>query len=339
MTLRFIQVGLGNWGSRWLQDLRESGLEIEVAACVDARAEALQEAQLSQPIAPERCFTSLETALETVESDVVLIVTNLPSHVEYALLALRRGKHVLMEKPFAQTLAEARQVVSEAEQRGLVFMISQTYRFFPASRVVSELIRKGTLGAVGSVALDFRRPLSHETRNHKIWQPLLANISVHHFDLMRMVLGQEPLQIDCRTWNPVWSKFEGAPCAAATITFGGGTVVNYRGSIVSTGSMTNWAGEWHMECEGGEIAWTCRGETSFDDEVIIRPFGQEPYAVDLPVFPHTDRAGALQAFVRALQSGEEPETSGRNNLGTVALMVAAAESAASQRPVLFPLNA
>lgn len=338
MALRFIQVGLGNWGSRWLRDLRESNLDLEVVACVDRNSEALQVAQATHNIAPERCFTSLEEALDTVDTDVVLIVTNLPSHVAFALLALERGKHVLMEKPFAQTLAEAWKVVGAAEQQERVFMISQTYRYFPAARAVAELVQGGRLGAVGAVNIDFRRPLSQETRNHHIWQPLLANISVHHFDLMRMVLGREPHQMLCYSWNPVWSKFAEPPCAAATITFDGGAVVNYRGSIVSTGPTTNWAGEWRMECEGGEIAWTCRGDTSSADEVIIRPFGREPYAIELPVFPHTDRAGALQAFVQAVRTGEEPECSGRNNLGTVALMVAAVESAASHRPILVTTN-
>lgn len=79
-----------------------------------------------------------------VDTDVVLIVTNLSSHVAFALFALERGKHVLMEKPFAQTLVEAWKVVSAAERQERVFMISQTYRYFPAARAVAELVQRGT---------------------------------------------------------------------------------------------------------------------------------------------------------------------------------------------------
>jgi predicted dehydrogenase len=64
-------------------------------------------------------------------------------------------------------------------------------------------------------------------------------------------------------------------------------------------------------------------------------YAREPYAIKLPVIPHTDRAGALQAFVQAVQTGEEPECSGRNNLGAVSLMIAAIESATSHRPILM----
>src|SRR5947209_1181589 len=329
MTIRFIQVGIGGWGSGWLRTLIESNLGVELVAYVDSKSEDLQHAQTIHTLPAERCFTRLEDALDTVEADAVLIVTDLPTHVPLALLALKYGKHVLMEKPFAQTLLEARQVVSEAEQQSRVLMISQTYRFSPQAQVAAELVRTTPLGAVGTINIDFRRDLSHETRNHRIWQPLLANLTVHHFDLMRMVLAQEPRQVLCQTWNPPWSKYSDPASAVATVSFPGGTVANYRGSAVSTGPTTLWSDEWHMECAGGEIIWTSPGPDgqSIPAAVTIRPFGQEPYPAELPELPYTERTGVLEAFLRAIQTGEEPECSGRDNLGTLALVMAAVESA------------
>src|SRR5712691_6085506 len=107
---------------------------------------------------------------------------------------------------------------------------------------------------------------------------------------MRKVLGQKPRQVLCHAWNPPWSKFAHPACAAATISFDGGTVVNYRGSIVSTGPTTPWADEWHMECAGGSVIWTSHADTVLPDRVAIRPFGKEPYSVELPELPYTDRA-------------------------------------------------
>jgi predicted dehydrogenase len=107
--------------------------------------------------------------------------------------------------------------------------------------------------------------------------------------------------------------------------------VNYRGSWVSTAPQTNWAGEWHMECEKGEIVWTSRGE--LPERVMLRPLGKRPRSVKLPEYPLVDRAGSLQAFVQAVLSGEEPECSGRNNLKTLALMFASVEAARTGLPV------
>jgi predicted dehydrogenase len=149
---------------------------------------------------------------------------------------------------------------------------------------------------------------------------------------MRLVLGQEPSHISCQAWNPPWSEYIDPAAAAATITFDRGAVVNYRGSWVSPAPRTSWSGEWHIECDRGEIVWTSRDDVA-PDHVSIRPLGKRPRSVPLPELTLTDRQGSLKAFVRALDTGQEPECSGRDNLNTLALALAAVESATSGLPV------
>src|SRR6266516_595525 len=335
MTLRIIQVGMGGWGRNWTKYVVSQNKNVKLVACVDAVPEMLEVAQKELSVPVERCFTSLEEAFASVEADAVLITASLPGHVPVALEALNAGKHVLLEKPFAPSVAEAQRVIDSAAQHGRILMISQNYRHFPAVRVVQELIREGSLGPVGTVNLDFRRYANtaprESHRNYKLWQPLLVDMSIHHFDLMRMLLGQEPVCIACQTWNPPWSNFVEAAAGSATITFDGAAVLNYRGSWVSTTPQTNWAGEWHIECAGGEIIATSRGDKP--DYVAIRPLGKRLRTIKLPEVPLFDRHGTLNAFVEAIRTGEEPETSGRRNLKTLALMLAAVESAVSGQPM------
>src|SRR5260370_7589639 len=106
-------------------------------------------------------------------------------------------------------------------------------------------------------------------------------MAIHHFDLRRAVLGQEPSQISCQAWNPPWSKFVDPASAAATITFDGGAVVNYRGSWVSPAPRTSWSAEWHIECTKGEIVCTSRDETA-PDHFLVLPFPQHPRPAPLP---------------------------------------------------------
>jgi predicted dehydrogenase len=319
IMLRIIQVGMGGWGQDWARTVLQPDDGVELAACVDA-------------------FQTLASAIAATGAEAVLITTNLPGHVPLAVEALRAGKHVLLEKPFAPTLAEARQVVELAEERGLVLMISQNYRFFPAVQVVRDLARSGTLGEIGSISVDFRRYANKAARDghrhYTLHQPLLSDMSIHHFDLMRAILRQEPVEIACRAWNPPWSNFEEPAAAFATIRFDGGTVVSYRGSWVSPGPQTAWAGEWRMECEGGEIAWTSRDNVGAGvDRVTVRPLGKRATRLELPTHMKIDRAGSLQTFARAVAAGEEPESSGRDNLGSLNLMLAAIESANTGVPV------
>ncbi len=335
MTLRLIHVGIGGWGSNWAKDVVAQNKDIQTVAWVEVVPEALALAQKNLKLPKERCFATLDEALAAYTADAVLITASLPGHIPVTRTALNAGKHVLLEKPFAPTVEEAQEVVELAEKNKLILMISQNYRYFPAVRKVVELVSTQALGPVSAVNIDFRQysnSAPRETNRHyHIPQPLLMDMSIHHFDLMRLILAQEPRRVVCTTWNPSWSLYDDPASGAATITFDQGTVVSYRGSWVSTGEPTNWAGIWHMECEKGEIIWTSRG--NIPDSVTIRPLGKPATIVELPKIPATDRHGSLAAFVEAVQTGEEPECSGRRNLYTLALMFATMEAAATNQPV------
>jgi predicted dehydrogenase len=333
MTLRIIQVGLGGWGRNWAKTVVVQNKNVELVAGVDAVPEIVTLAKKELTI--ERYFTSLDEALANVEADAVLITASLEGHVPSALTALDAGKHVLLEKPFAPTLEEAQRVVAKAEQQQRTLMISQNYRYYPAVKAVQKLIQENKLGPVGAVNLNFRRyantPPKGGSAHQRLWQPLLVDMSIHHFDLMRMLIGKEPTRIVGQTWNPSWSNFVDTPTGSALISFEGGAVVTYSGSWVSTAPETNWAGEWHIECEGGEIIATSRGEKP--DYVGIRPLGKRLRSLTLPDVPLTDRHGTLDAFVKAIETSDEPETSGRNNLKTLQLMLAAVEAAQTGNPI------
>lgn len=336
MALRILQVGMGGWGRGWASRVVQQNKDVELVACVDTLPTMLELAQATLPLPATSYFTDLDQALREVDCQAVLITASLPGHVSSALTALRAGKHVLLEKPFAATLEEARQVVETAAEHDCLLMISQNYRFYPAVQKVRELVRAQELGPVGAVTIDFHwyaNAAPKESNGHyAIWQPLLVDMAIHHFDLMRYVLGQEASQIFCRTWNPAWSNFREAPCAAATITFGEDTVVNYRGSWVSHHPRTCWGGEWSIQCAQGEIFWESRDDER-PDWVAVRRLGKRPRKLALPSVPLIDRHGSLNAFVQAVRSGQEPGSSGRDNVKTLALTLAAVESSRRGVPI------
>ena len=332
MAIRIIQVGMGSWGRDWAKNVPPQVEEVEAVAWVDSDPQSLEVVQATLGIPPERCFTCVDAAFSAVEADAVLATVSLPAHVPVALAALEAGKHVLLEKPFAPTLAGAQQVVDLAAARGRVMMISQNYRFFPAAQMAARLVREGELGPVGAVNIDFRRNMPTVLRDNHPYliqeHPLLMDMAIHHFDLMRAVLGQEPVSVACQAWNPPWRAVSGFLSGTATITFDGGAVVNYRGSWTSPGPKTVWAGEWRMECERGEIVWTSRGDDRLAAErVTVCPLDGPARELDLPTPRYFDRAGALAAFVAAIRTGTEPPCSGRDNLGSVALMTTAVAAA------------
>jgi predicted dehydrogenase len=335
MALRIIQVGLGGIGGHWFRTVLSPGSDVEMVAWVEIVEEARQQAIEKWPLPQERCFSSLEAAFERYEADAVLITASLPGHVPSARTALQAGKHVLMEKPFAPTMQEARELVELAERQQRILMISQNYRFFPRVQAAKQHVHAKTLGEPGTVTIDFRfdgnRTPIGAGRHYLIWQPLLADMSIHHFDLMRYVLEQEPVTISCTTWNPAWSRYIQPSVGSATIHFDGGTVVSYRGSWVSPGQTTSWTGDWHIEFANGELTWNDRGQSAgLIENIYTRRPGEQPVPVALPALTTIDFAGSLAAFTQAILTGTEPTSSGKDNLKTLALMFAAIASAEKQ---------
>jgi len=339
--LRIVQVGMGFWGRDWAEHVVPEVPEVELVGCVDSDPRALALLQEQLPFSAQRCFPSLDQAVDATQPDAVLVTTTLPGHAPITRAALEAGLPVLCEKPFTDTLEVAKELVDLAAAKGVTLMVSQNYRFFPAVRTAARLVRERALGELYEAAIDFRRndpvppnpPIRHHTDRH----PLLVDMSIHHFDLLRLILANEPLSVSCEASNPSWSGFQSPPVAVASMLLDSGAVVSYRGSWISAGPNTAWAGEWRMEFQHGQLFWTSRGEDNvLLDRVVMRSRRGKRSVVALPAMAHIDRAGTLAEFVSALRANREPETSGRDNLGTIALMTAAVESTERREWVRVP---
>ena len=336
MSLRLLQVGLGPHGRNWARQVLPDIKDVDTLGYVDTDPNALDLLRQEANVPAGRCFESLREAIAETHPEAILITTALPSHALVIRAALEAGLHVLVEKPFAPNLETARQLVDMAAAKGLVLMVSQNYRFFPAPRAIASLVRESALGSLYQVSIDFRRystaPPERRGRHHLEEQPLLVDMSIHHFDLLRLILNAEPDRVYCEAWNPTWTAFSGPSVAVASITFDD-VVVSYRGSWISAGPVTPWAGDWRLEFEHGEVYWTNRDDDASHDKVVIRPRTGKPRSATLRQIQWTGPWGTLSEFADALRSGREPETSGRNNLGTIALVDAMVESAARRTPV------
>ncbi|WP_337063292.1 Gfo/Idh/MocA family protein [Kineococcus sp. G2] len=333
---RLLHVGLGGWGRDWERNAIPRVPEVERVAIVDAHGPTLRTAQRELGLPDAACFTSLSEAARSVAADGVVVTAPVQFHVPLALEALDAGLHVLVEKPFAGTVAEARTAVERAEELGLVLQVSQNYRFYPAPRAVRELVADGAIGDLSVVHVDFRRWANdapvQTNRHYAFPHPLLFDMAVHHFDLLRMVTGREAVRVYAKVTDPPWSRFEQEASAVLTIEMTGGLVASYRGSWVSRGPQTAWDGEWALEGEHGRITFTGRGgDGPGDDAVTLSRGGGEAEPVELPAPDVWGRSAGLRQFARAVRGGPAPEVTGRANLGSLAIAEAAARSVGSGR--------
>ncbi len=334
--VKVIQVGLGGWGRDWYRRRIQGFRDVAVVGFVDSNEAALEAARDEFGMDAGVCHDDVVSALEATESDAVLITASLPGHVPAAAAALAAGRHVLMEKPFAPSVAEARTLVGAAARAGRILMISQNYRFFPAPIAARQIVTSGRLGKLGVVHVDFRKNNTaydeSRTRHYALPHPLLADMAIHHFDLMRMVVNADARRIRCHSFNPPWSHFSDHAAAEAVVEMHDGVVVTYRGSWVSQTPATPWSGEWRLEFERGELRFSSRDdETGKADRLWIREAGGRERPVRLAGMEAVDRTGSLVEFVHAVRTGEAPSTSGEANVGSIALTYAAIKAAAEGR--------
>ncbi len=336
--MRIVQVGLGGFGRNWATTMIPQVPEAEVVATADVFEPSRQQAIADGLTTAENCYASVEEAIEAADPEAVLVTASLVGHVPAVKAALEAGRHVLVEKPFAPSVAEAEELVELADARGLTVAVSQNYRFFPAVQAVQTIVAEQRFGELHAVEIDFRQFSGVNgvaSPHHSLAEPLLVDMSIHHFDLLRTVLGREVSSVDMRTWDPSWSLFTGPSEGTGLIEFGSDLVASYRGSWVSSGVRTAWAGEWRMDFADAEVWWTSRGDGPLgwqSDEVRVRQ-GDSVETLTLPRVERADRAGSLTEFVTAIEQDREPHISGRNNLGSLATTYAAVESAQQRRPV------
>jgi len=120
--------------------------DASVVAAADVHQRRLNE--IADRFAIERRYLDPEALFNDDEVDGVYIATPNVHHAPLALAALRQGKHVILEKPFALNAAEAESVIACARERKLVFTVGMNQRFRTDSQKVRELVRRGDLGRI-----------------------------------------------------------------------------------------------------------------------------------------------------------------------------------------------
>ncbi|HYC02309.1 MAG TPA: Gfo/Idh/MocA family oxidoreductase [Azospirillaceae bacterium] len=178
-------VGCGYWGAKHIRIL--SGLpEVREVVVVDPDPDARRAIQASFPAT--RGFPDLASALPHV--DAAVIATPPRTHFDLALLALRSGKHVLVEKPLATSLVESRLLVEEARQAGAVLMVGHTFLFVPA---VKELRRRMVLGELGRIHYIHSARLNlglYRSDVNVIW-----DLAPHDITIMNYLLNAVPTMV------------------------------------------------------------------------------------------------------------------------------------------------
>jgi predicted dehydrogenase len=322
--MKVLQVGAGGFGRVWLDALAAEP-EVELVALVDQNPAALA------PGLPG--YADLDEALAVSGAELAVVVVPPAAHREVAERCLAAGLPVLVEKPLAGTREDCEALIAAAKKADRQLAVSQNYRYRPVMETARRLLASGELGEIGQAQVDFR--IHHDFRGsfrERMEQPLILDMAVHSFDLIRFVTGLEAADVWARTWNPPWSQFDGDASAIALFTMESGARVAYNGTWHPRGQFTDWNCRWLVECERGYMTVDRDVIKVYRGDDVHRPgTAAEEERVPLIALERIDQAAVLVDFAAAIRDDRPAPTNAVDNLRTVGMVLAAVESAALVR--------
>lgn len=274
-----------------------------------------------------RVFESLDELLADPGIELVDIATHPSVRPELVRSALRAGKHVLSQKPFALDLRTARELVEEADRQGVTLAVNQNGRWAPPWRVATLLVRQGAVGAVVAVTHlhDKYLPPLVGTPFDKLEHFLIYDYSIHWIDITRCWLEDKTVTtvraVDYRTpGQPPEAKSGWGAWIA--IEFDDGTSAMIR-SAGNASTARPAAPFWIHGTEG-----TIRGSVLLgSDFVELDRDGRLTRYVLEGGWYNDGFAGTMGELQSAIAERREPSNSGRDNLLTLHMTLAACRSA------------
>jgi predicted dehydrogenase len=338
MELKAALVGCGAMSRAWLQAAAQiAGLRVVGLADLDVERAKGRAAEFSlQDVVVAKDVHEL---LSRSHPDLLFDVVAPAARHQVVCAGLAAGCHVLSEKPMAETLADAHDLVVRARAAGRIHAVVQNRRYLPGVRRIARALRSDAIGAVTSVHADFFLAPHFGGFREEMDHVLLLDMAIHGLDAMRCMTGLGASAVYCQEWNPPHSWYRQGSSAAAIFELETGAVFVYRGSWCAAGLGTSWECAWRFVGAKGALTWD--GADQIRVEVVdggardglfdaVKPIEAPPLTAEDRVGGHF---GVLSDFVAAVRSGREPETVGHDNIRSLAMVFGAIRSAEVGRRV------
>lgn len=309
--------------------------DAEVALICNAHEQSARAA--AQQFGVANFSADWQEAVQRPDIDAVDILTPNASHAPIAIAAARAGKHVLVEKPMATTLAEAEAVVAAARDAGVILMPAMNQRFSPQYEAARDLLAGGRLGRLTLL----RGLFSHAgpegswgATSDWFWDPeqagggALIDLGIHMIDLLRWLSGLRVVEVMAMTAT-LEKPIVADDTAVVLLRFDSGALGFLQASWTAT--------------TRPEMGVTVQGERGVLQTGLA---GAEPAVVylrddpttpvSLPVAAASRYVGPCAYFVACIRDGQRPFIDGEEGRASLEVILAAYESARSGRAVSLP---
>ncbi|MCM3111823.1 Gfo/Idh/MocA family protein [Lederbergia lenta] len=334
---RIVVAGCGGMSNTWFDYVAERD-DAHVVALVDVHlpaAKAMAERRgLNVPL-----YSDLSEAIKENEANLVFDVTIPKVHKQIVTTALTAGCNVFGEKPIAETLADANEVVDVAGKTGKTYSVMQNRRFNKQIRAFHQLLADKTIGNVGTLHADFFLGPHFGGFRDVMDSPLIVDMAIHTFDQARFLMRADPVSVYCHEFNPPGSWYKGNASAICIFEMSDGSVFTYRGSWCAEGFATSWESDWRAIGELGTARWDGEHLPTCEvvDESQPADFLRKAKAIDVPDAwkGREGHWGCLDEMFIALEQNRQAETDCTDNIKSMAMVFGAVESARTGKKVFL----
>lgn len=342
-TMHIAIIGCGAIAEKHVAAIAELGGEALIVALCDISFERLH--AFAYKAGESRfpgaaLYGDVERLLARKDIDLVVVATSSGSHGSLTLQALRAGKHVLVEKPLALSLTEAKTAIAEARSRGLLLAVSFQVRYMPRIAELKQAVREGRFGelAHGTVTMRWNRNMAYYEAGpwREDWSKgggLFMNQCIHYVDLLMWLMG------------PVKSvyalgKINGQPIGvenvgAALLHFESGAI----GVIEASANVYSKSVGTSVSLFGSSGSATVEG-SALENKAVwqFEDLGAVASAeTPRKTWQHTHSPLYLN-IIESLRDGKETLVSGESTFGALETVLAIYQSIASGRVVELPVQ-
>lgn len=336
-------VGLGSWAGV-IANAEQRSKKVRIVTCYTRTPEKREAFSKKYGCDQEKSF---EDVLKRDDVEGIILTTPNAIHAEQAVLAAQHGKHVYVDKPIANTLADGKKMIEACRKAGVVLLVGQDMRRLSGFRKVKELIDQGAIGKPVMVESNFSARLGFELTPDK-WRwygddsgcpaGALMTMGVHHADTLNYYFG--PIRKVFAFFNKLYIPADVEDVSMTTFQFESG-VLGYLGSTYAS-PRANWiyvyGTDAHLYCtlslpnlpfDEYLKVWSV-----VDQYTVLQIFDKakdKPEPIPLPIGdPILEE---IDEFADCIRTGKKPETDGQAALVALALIRASIDSARSGKPV------
>ena len=298
--------------------------DAEVVGVADARFES---AEAGAELVGARPYASYDDLVAAEDVEVVDVCLPTVFHKDLAVRAAGEGRHVILEKPIARTIEDAREILDAFSDEGPRLFVGHVVRFFPEYVGIKEKIDAGDLGTVGVVRTSRRSPFLLGWNDwYADWRAsggVLLDLVIHDFDFLRWTLG-EVERVYAR--GLLGREYNRLDYALVTLRFQSGSIAHVEGHWGYPGPFN-----YSIEVAGSRGLLTADSTEPATLEMIRGPeaLGEVP---DLAA-GRSPYEAELAHFIRCIATGEASIVDGSDAYEALRICHAATESVFSGEPV------